>query len=436
MAISGKQNINIGLPNESTGSDSLYTAFNKTKDNFDSLFANASPVPLSGNGITVTNVANVVTVSANLVAGENIVLSNVSGAIRIDSTGGNGGSGTITGVTAGTGLTGGGVVGTVSLALATTAVTPATYTNPTLTIDSTGRITSAANNTVSGTVTRVGVIPGSGISVSGSPVTTSGNITITNTGVTRLIAGSGITLSGETGVITVSSANLPANVTFTNIIVGGTSTLGNVTAGNLTVSGNANVGNLGTAGLIVATGNVTGGNLVTAGVLSVTGNANVGNLGTAGLIVATGNVTGGNLVTAGVLSVTGNANVGNLFSSGAITSNSATAGVGYRAGAGGTITQNTSKSDPVTLDKITGEITMNNATLSGDTTVSFTMNNSTIAATDVIILNQVSDANIGLYSFNGKCNSGNAVISVHNMTNTNRSDAIVIRFAVIKAVTS
>ena len=34
MAISGLQVINIGLQNESTGSDSLYTAFNKTKDNF------------------------------------------------------------------------------------------------------------------------------------------------------------------------------------------------------------------------------------------------------------------------------------------------------------------------------------------------------------------------------------------------------------------
>jgi hypothetical protein len=56
---------------------------------------------------------------------------------------------------------------------------------------------------------------------------------------------------------------------------------------------------LGTTGLIVATGNVTGGNLVTGGVLSVTGNANVGNLGTAGLIVATGNITGGNINTAG-----------------------------------------------------------------------------------------------------------------------------------------
>jgi hypothetical protein len=48
------------------------------------------------------------------------------------------------------------------------------------------------------------------------------------------------------------------------------------------------------------------------------------------------------------------------------------------------------------------------------------------------VLRQVADANIGVYSFNGKCNSGTAVISVHNMTNTNRSDAIVIRFAVIR----
>ena len=42
--------------------------------------------------------------------------------------------------------------------------------------------------------------------------------------------------------------------------------------------------------------------------LTVTGNANVGNLGTGGLIVATGNITGGNLTT------TGTANVGTLIS--------------------------------------------------------------------------------------------------------------------------
>lgn len=131
----------------------------------------------------------------------------------------------------------------------------------------------------------------------------------------------------------------------------------------------------------------------------------------------------------------GNATVGNLTSVGAITSNSAASGVGYSAGAGGTVTQLTSKSTGVTLNKITGEITMSNEQLGGDSTVSFTLTNSTIANTDVIILNQVSDANIGLYSLNGKCNTGNAVISIHNMTNTNRSDAIVIRYAVIKGAT-
>ena len=55
MAISGLQVINIGLQNESTGSDSLYTAFGKTKDNFANLFADASPYnTFTGNGVNIT----------------------------------------------------------------------------------------------------------------------------------------------------------------------------------------------------------------------------------------------------------------------------------------------------------------------------------------------------------------------------------------------
>lgn len=161
---------------------------------------------------------------------------------------------------------------------------------------------------------------------------------------------------------------------------------------------------------------------------------------TSGTVEATGNISGGNLImssggiisSSGLISTTANVVANNVLATGSITSNSATAGIGYRTGAGNTVTQNASKTDPVTINAVTGEITMSAAQLGGDTTVSFTMTNSAIANTDVIILNQVSDANIGVYSFNGKCNSGNALISVHNMTNNNRSDAIVIRFAVIR----
>ena len=279
MAIQGLQEINIGLPNESTGSDSLYAAFNKTKDNFTNLFANASPTPLAGNGIAISNVSNVITVSANLVAGNNIILTNSSGAIIIDSLGGNGGgNGTITGVIAGTGLTGTGYFGNVTLSLASSGVVAASYTNPTITIDAQGRITSASNNVIAGTVTSVGLVPGSGISISGGPITSNGNITVTNTGVTRLLAGTGISVTGGgTGDVTVSTTT-----------TGGTVTSIGVTSSTLTVSGTPVVSS-GTITVNIPTNTtVTLGNVVTSNItansVSITRTANaVGTGATVGI---------------------------------------------------------------------------------------------------------------------------------------------------------
>ena len=61
-----------------------------------------------------------------------------------------------------------------------------------------------------------------------------------------------------------------------------------------------------TATTVVATGNITAGNLITTGLVSATGNLTAGNLTT------TGNLNAGNLITTGLISATGNLTAGNL----------------------------------------------------------------------------------------------------------------------------
>lgn len=246
MAISGNLNINIGLPNESTGSDSLYTAFTKVNTNFDNLFGNASKV-VAGNGITVTNNASNTVVSTNLIAGTGIELQTANGAITIVNTGGSGnGSGNISGLIPGAGIllnasNANVYAGNVTVSLANSNVTPASYTNPTITIDQFGRITSASNNIVSGTVTSVGISPGAGISVAGGPITSNGTITVTNTGVTRLTAGTGITLTGNTGNILVSAVATgvtSVGINSSTLTVSGSPV---ISSGNITVNLPSNV---------------------------------------------------------------------------------------------------------------------------------------------------------------------------------------------------
>lgn len=88
----------------------------------------------------------------------------------------------VTSITAGTGLTGGTITTTGTIALATSGVSAGTYQG--ITVDTYGRVTSAQDmgyTTNEGTVTSVGITAGSGISVSGSPITTSGSITVGHT---------------------------------------------------------------------------------------------------------------------------------------------------------------------------------------------------------------------------------------------------------------
>ena len=113
-----------------------------------------------------------------------------------------------------------------------------------------------------------------------------------------------------------------------------------------------------------------------------------------------------------------------------------TDGVGYNAGAGGTVTQATSKSTTVILNKICGDITMHSAVLNAGVIVSFTLTNSTIAAGDSLILNHVSVGTVGSYLLNCQPAAGSAVINVRNTSAANLTEAIVVRFTVIKSVTT
>lgn len=118
-----------------------------------------------------------------------------------------------------------------------------------------------------------------------------------------------------------------------------------------------------------------------------------------------------------------------------ITGNLVVTGVlGYTTGAGGTVTQATNKSTGVTLSKSSGAITMNNASLAAATIVSFTLTNTLIAATDVLVLNHISGGTVGSYTLNAQCAAGSATINVRNNTAGSLGEAVVIQFALIKGV--
>lgn len=117
------------------------------------------------------------------------------------------------------------------------------------------------------------------------------------------------------------------------------------------------------------------------------------------------------------------------------TSLGVTASIGYTTGAGGAVTQNANKTTGVTLNKICGAITMNNAALTAGSEAKFTVTNSTVAATDVVIVSIKSGGTSGSYLISvSAVAAGSFDIVISNVSAGSLSEAVVISFAVIKAV--
>lgn len=110
------------------------------------------------------------------------------------------------------------------------------------------------------------------------------------------------------------------------------------------------------------------------------------------------------------------------------------AAIGYVSGVGGAVTQATSKSTGVTLNKPCGAITTTSSALADAAEVTFTVTNSEVAATDVVVACIKSGGTSGAYVLGVTAMAaGSFDLTLGNVSGGSLSQAVVINFIVLKA---
>lgn len=236
-----------------------------------------------------------------------------------------------------------------------------------------------------------------------------------------------------TGVATALSVGTQS-VSVDNIRLDGNTV--SATTGDLTLGANIAFVNASNARSALALGTIA---TQDSDSVSVTGGTLSGMTSVASTTV-TGTTTtnGGNLRLSGNVLSSTNTNGNITFTPNGNGEIQSSAKLGYAAGTGGTVTQATDKATGVTLNKLSGQITMDAAQLDRVTGVSFVLTNSFIAATDVVIVNIASGATNNAYTATiDAVAAGSCRIHLHNhLAATDLSEAVVLNFVVIKGVSA
>ena len=275
-----------------------------------------------------------------------------------------------------------------------------------------------------------------------SDATQGSQIRFTNNNATSGVRNKSIRVNNSGDMEILNSAY---NAPLLTIDEAGGVTAGNSTAGSAGLIGLNTLGNLPAFTLTTQCQNSSASDNSVAKFGLVTGVANMNalfqlNNGVASAgsaIIQTGSaVTGGLAITtlAGGLNL--NPNNSAVLVAGTIKSNTtgANGGIGYATGAGGTVTQATSRTTGVTLNTPTGDITMFSAAGSA-TPAAFTVTNSAVAGSDIIALNIRSGAS-NVYNLVVTTVAAGSFTVTFWTTGGTATDAPVIQFAVIKGVTN
>jgi len=420
-------NIGGGLPVTSGG-----TGLTTIPTNGQLLIGNGTGYTLNtlgyGSGISVANGSGTITVAntgvLSNIAGTGISVSSATGDVTISNT------------------------GVLSFSGGTTGLTPAAVTTGDVTLAGTLAIANGGTNG-SATPTAYGVAYGTGTTYAFTAAGTTGQVLSATTSGAPVWSSNGAftslsyttTLTGGTGIIAIGTNQFYKDASG-NVGIGNTAANVNDQVGSirpLLVSSSDTVTTIAgsKANIVIGNSDTTTSNTSQLSFAAITG-ANSTYFTAATINCVFGARTNGQYPTGQLVFSTSTAlnsaptekfridNTGNALVT-------AAGGLGYGTGSGGTVTQGTSRTTGVTLNKSNGAITMFSAAGSV-VAATFTVTNSIVAATDTIVLNQKSGTNLYVLLVTAVA-AGSFNITFYT-TGGVATDAPVINFAVIKAVTA